>query len=183
MKIKLSLNNNLYIIFLSGIIIGTICANFFVNKSEACANVFGPDIINNYYNVQMNKNAMFKYVLEVRLKEIFALIMVSFLPNAKKLLKVLFGVVGGIFAFVESVIVMQYSANGITLFFASIFPQFIIYVFAMFLVIKSLNFERRAENAKHISCVLLICVALYVLGAWCESTINYELVKKVLKMH
>ncbi len=180
MKINLTKKNDLCIIFFIGIVAGTIAANFLIDKYQACNNIFGNETVDRYFSVQFKEGELIKYVVTSRLREIAVIIGLYLVPYSRKLFRWYLGYIGFLFAFVESVIVMQYSYGGCILFVASIFPQYIFYILAILLLIKGLDIQLRKENARNIIIMCIICILLYICGAISESTINYELIKKVL---
>jgi uncharacterized membrane protein SpoIIM required for sporulation len=142
----------------------------------------------------VDKNALFWYVAGMRLKKvvILAVLATTYLGLAAVCAAIIgCGVTAGMFL---SAAFLQYGAKGLLLVLASVFPQFLLYVPALFFLFKwceqicrGIYFEKNLRLAGRNALLaklmqLLGIVAVAITGCVLESYVNPILVKKLLKI-
>jgi stage II sporulation protein M len=193
LKNRLGIYRLAAVLLLIGIVLGTIAANifqrFYINDLETINRYFGTNV----NLIEINYGSLMKYIITRRLKE-FAMVWISCcMVFGMPLLSLLITYKGMCIGFALSSTILCYGFKGVTLYFAYIFPQCIIYIPVYILMVKkgyelceSLYFSGKASYrgkkgvVREYVPILLILLLFLGIGCIVETYINSALVRNIV---
>lgn len=201
-KQGLSEHGKLMLLFLTGVILGTMIVNLFCKGEYDKFGIYSEYFIERFQAFEVENKALFLYSFSGRMKEVCFLLLLSFTSLgivAQKLYLLYKGMTIGILV---SIYVLQYGTGGILLYMISIFPHYITYVLMILLMI--LFCEDITETLKryqseglrktkdvvymivktklmtYLRCLLVLFV-LNIITSYLETFINLNFMRSVLK--
>ena len=196
-KLNLDRTSMFVIIFVIGVIIGSLFANLLEHSQINEIGLLNSYFIEKFENIKINQIDLFKYILFKRLKMIFVIWFfgITFLGVPCVIVYLLY--FGVSFGFIISISVIQFSVRGIFLSLAYLFPHVLIYVpLVIYIMNKNIDFSsklylkkvrniRQHLNKKQIFIeyiiVLSLCVLIVILGGLLESFINPKFLSWFIK--
>ncbi len=180
-------------LFMAGIFLGMILINLGKKVILADTGILNEESLYQMKYMTVDGNALFWYVLGIRLKPLISLVVLSttYLGLAAVgTMAVSYGVSAGMFL---AAAVMRYGIKGILLVSTAIFPQYLIYGPALFFLLvwceqicRLIYFEKAARlGSRQLVLVkllqLLAIIAIIIVGCVLESYVNPIFLKKNLK--
>lgn len=177
-------------LFFLGFALGIIVSNLWLNGAVDDGGILSRWFLTQFSYAEIQNTQLFWYVLEKRAKTFFLLTVVGFTGAGSVLLFACLlwsGIcVGGFF----SVCIMQMGIFGLLLAVTSLFPQILLYVPLIFLLLKFTGNRKEGtinkceRKQKNLACVaiLLLAVVVLIAGICMESYINPMLLKKVIQL-
>lgn len=185
------------VIFMAGFLIGILYTNFIGSQYSSHSGIFSSYYLSSYQYIEVVSSELFWFVLQKRLLPVLVIWVMGITVIGSA---VVWGVllwVGFSGGMLVSMAVMQFGFKGLLLTLGGLFPQYLIYVPAMFLFLhkvyamsKSLygdksKAEQAAQNAKsavfpYALSLLFILIAM-LLGVILESYVNPTILNLILK--
>ncbi len=193
-KIRVEGRLPLLYLFAAGVALGIIFMNIGKGTLLEGAGLLSQESLYHMKYMTIDKNALFWYVAGMRLKKVMVLAVFSTTYLGLVAVCVMtagWGVTVGMFL---SAAFLQYGAKGLLLVITSVFPQFLLYVPALFFLLKwceqicrGIYFEKNlrlaGKNALLVKLLQLLgIVAVTITGTVLESYVNPIIVKKLLKI-
>ncbi len=181
------LDGFIILILLTGCIAGAVIVN--LNPAvfnEMFANEDGSFYLNMFLTTSVDSKVLLKNTARIRLEFMMFLAMVSF----TKLRKILFSIVvfmlgmcGGIMISENTIYYMQTQCFakeyiGMLVYVFSILPQYIVYTIAILILYKYCI--KKEAPTKQLVIYIVICGAIFTVGAFCEAYVCPLLVKWIL---
>ena len=181
------LDGFIILILLTGCIAGAVMVN--LNPAvfnEMFANEDGSFYLNMFLTTSLDSKVLLKNTARIRLEFMMFLAMVSF----TKLRKILFSIVvfmlgmcGGIMISENTIYYMQTQCFakeyiGMLVYVFSILPQYIVYTIAILILYKYCI--KKEAPTKQLVIYIVICGAIFTVGAFCEAYVCPLLVKWIL---
>ncbi len=181
------LDGFIILILLTGCIAGAVMVN--LNPAvfnEMFANEDGSFYLNMFLTTSVDSKVLLKNTARIRLEFLMFLAMVSF----TKLRKILFSIVvfilgmcGGIMISENTIYYMQTQCFakeyiGMLVYVFSILPQYIVYTIAI-LILYRYCIKKEAPT-KQLVIYIIICSAIFTVGAFCEAYVCPLLIKWIL---
>lgn len=186
-----------FIIFMIAFLCGILFANLFAKDYIGNVGILSDYFLNKYKYMEINQSELFLYVLE---KRIVPFLILGTLGITSFGIILQFGVAGwfgfsaGLFL---SAATMKYGFKGILLCIGSIFPQYLIYIPALMVLMykeygvwaelgNKTGIQNRIKKTKkqiyiEYLIVLILTGILIFLGVMAESYLNPAIFKKILK--
>lgn len=182
--------NKFIIFFLIGIVLGTLFYNFFCRGEAGRFGIYNEYFSYRFQDFEVNKKDLFLYAFFRYEKEILLLIALAFTSFGMTMVKLFLAYKGSTVGILISVYVQQYGMGGIVLYFLSVFPHIITYVF-MIIVLVSLAEEVYRDRKEEKKLLLLkkkavsyikaffILLVLNMITAYLETYINLGVIQKI----
>lgn len=180
---KYIINQRFLISLFIGCILGTLFANIFGVKYISTWGIFNSDYFEKYSSVVINGKGLWIYIIKNRVQDIVLLGLLCMTPISIPAIMGYVGYMGASMGLVISVCSMQYGFFGLIIYLVSVFPQYIFYGLALFVIIKAIssnsNYKRYNDRIKKLG-IAAIVMLLMVLGSVGEAFVNPGLMQGII---
>lgn len=168
------------IFIFGGIVLGTLYANLSVKYNAGYVDTFGSDYLALYGEVTVDGFKLWQYVCRTRIRDFGLLCIIGFTAICKPAFifyLVYIGISAGAFI---SYAVMRYNMGGVAIYLLSVFPQYILYIVSVGLLIKLLyNKNPNAPSTKNVWIVIAAAAVIMLVGTYLEAYINPYILRKL----
>ena len=176
-------NKRFLIILFLGMISGTLFANFFGTKHINDWGIFDGVYMEKYNTITINYPTLWKYVAQDRIRDIVFLSIISLTSISISIFLIYLFYIGIGIGLVVSMATMQYGIFGLWLYVVSIFPQYIFYGVAFYIIannlVKSKKNETKKPNYRLVATIIISCL-LVLIGTCTEAFINPSFMKNII---
>lgn len=176
-------NKRFLIVLFLGIISGTLFANFLGTKHISDWGIFDVAYMEKYSTITIDYPKLWQYVAEDRLRDIIFLCIISLTAISISIFMLYLFYIGIGIGLVISMATMQYGIFGLWIYVVSIFPHYIFYGLALYLIGKNLtkksNFHVKKDNYR-LAMYIFISFLLVLIGSCTEAFINPGFMKNII---
>jgi len=136
-----------------------------------------------YNTITINYPTLWKYVAQDRIRDIIFLSVISLTSISISIFMLYLFYIGIGIGLVVSMATMQYGIFGLWIYVVSIFPQYIFYGLAFYIIANNLVKSKKQEsikpNYRFVASIIISCI-LVLLGTCTETFINPSLMKNII---
>lgn len=178
MNLKIIVNRYKFLLLvLMGVVLGTCYANLIYKYGTYGKSIFTDDFLAVYDEVTINSLILWGYVCKNRLKDFLLMIILGLTGLRKPVFVTLFVLLGICSGVLLSFEVMRYGFTGILIYVISIFPQYIFYLTALYIMVKTM-YQKKIYNAK-MWLLIILAFIIVIIGTYFESYVNPLVLKKI----
>ena len=176
-------NKRFLIILFLGMISGTLFANFYGTNHISDWGIFDNVYMEKYNTITINYPTLWKYVAQDRIRDIIFLSIISLTSISVSIFMLYLFYIGIGIGLVVSMATMQYGIFGLWIYVVSIFPQYIFYGLAFYIIannlVKNKKQESKKPNYRFVVSIIISCL-LVLLGTCTEAFINPSFMKNII---
>ncbi|MFR1766083.1 MAG: stage II sporulation protein M [Lachnospira sp.] len=165
------------LLILAGVVFGTCYANLMYKYGTYNKNIFTDDFLSVYDEVTINSLILWGYVCKNRLKDFLLMIILGLTGLCKPVFIAVFVMLGICSGTLLSFDVMRYGFTGILIYVVSIFPQYIFYMTALYIMVKAM-YKKNFHRTK-MWLLIVLAFIIVIIGTYFESYVNPVILKNI----
>ena len=180
--------HRLFVLFILGIVVGTILINVFFSQYVDNICIYGEYLTGGFdrvYSIALEKSKFFGFCFKKYLIQVLLILFLNLSSKGKLINGLVCVYKGGIIAVLICAATISYGSGGVLLFVASVFPHYFIYIpLYMYTFYLGMNIKNIIKDSKHVMAILK-AVAIegsFIAGtAFLEAYVNLPIIINILK--